>query len=358
MNLYAVIMAGGRGERFWPLGRKNMPKQLLKLTGTSTMIEETVLRLFPLVRPDRVIVITNKSYVDQVRDVLPIPPENVIGEPEGRNTAPCVALAAGLIRRRENGSDATMLVLPADHAIKPAKALQRVFADAVTVAQSGALVTVGIVPSEPSTGYGYIHCGSAIDTGLDTRFFRALGFREKPDLITAKRFIATGNFKWNSGMFIWRVDAIEREFRRQLPGMAEMSDRIAAAPDAELDAVIRSEFKKCEKISIDYAVMENAEQIAVAESNFDWDDLGSWSSLRRQFPPDAAGNICRGLTAVKDCANCIVIADKDQLIGAIGLKDTVIVHAGNATMVCPISEVQQVRDLVHLLEERGLDDYF
>ncbi len=359
MTLHAVVMAGGRGERFWPMGRRHLPKQFLKLAGEATMIEDTVLRLFPLADPEDVLVITNRNYVDQCRELLPIPEANIIGEPEGRNTAPCVALAAGLIRRKDRSPDAVMLLLPADHVIKPAKALQRVLADSAELARTGGyLVTIGIVPTEPATGYGYIHCGEAVDAKLGTRFFRGLGFREKPELATARRFLATGNFKWNSGMFIWTVDAIMAEFERQAPKLAAMAEAVAAAGDGELDAVIRREFVKCDAISIDYAVMENAGRIAVAESDFFWDDIGSWASMRRQFPVDATGNVSRGLTALDDCANCIAIADEGQLIGAVGMRDTVMIHAGNAMLVCPVSEVQRVRDLVRKLEERKLDGFY
>ena len=358
MNLYAVIMAGGRGERFWPMGRRDVPKQLLKLAGTSTMIESTVLRLFPLIPPERVIVITNLQYVAQIQEVLPIPPENVIGEPEGRDTAPCVALAAALIRRKDPSADATMVLLPADHVIKPAKALQQVLKDCAELAQQGGLVTIGIKPTEPATGYGYIHCGEAVDVPLKTNFNRVLGFREKPDEVTANRFLATGNFRWNSGMFIWRVNTIVQEFQRQNLGMFKLYQTLVEAQDAEFNQVLAAEFKKCDKISIDYAVMENAANISVAESTFFWDDIGSWTSLRRQFPTDAGGNVCRGLTAVTDSTNCIVVSDDEQLLGVIGMHDTVVVHSGNAVLVCPVAEVQRVRELVHVLEERKLNGYY
>ena len=213
-HLFAVIMAGGRGERFWPAGRQEHPKQLLPLLGETTMIEETVQRLFPMLAPEQILVITNLAYVDQVRDLLPVPAENVIGEPEGRDTAPCVALATALVARRD--PEATVIVLPADHVIRPAKIFQDTLLAAVRIAQTGTLVTFGITPTRPATGYGYIYAGEPVADG----FRKILAFKEKPDVETAEGFSRDGNFKWNNGMFIWRVDTIAEAFRRYAPSLS------------------------------------------------------------------------------------------------------------------------------------------
>lgn len=359
MNLFAVIMAGGHGERFWPMGRLDKPKQLLRLVSDSTMIEETVQRLFPLIPPENIIVITNQHYVQQIQEVLVIPSGNVIGEPEAKDTAPCVALAVALIKRRAKGESATMVLLPADHVIKPAKALQQTIMDCVEVAQSGSLVTIGIKPTEPATGYGYIQCGNELKTECSTKFNQVLSFREKPDIETAKGFLASSNFYWNSGMFIWQVDSIVAEFQKQTKEFCKMIKNIESASDSELDLVIKDEFSRCQRISIDYAIMENATNVSVAESSFTWSDIGSWAALREQFPADTKGNVCQGLTALThDTSNCIVVGESDHLIGVIGMENTAVVHSGNAMLVCPITELQRVKELVATLKERGLDDYY
>lgn len=345
-KLYAVIMAGGRGERFWPMGRKDAPKQLLKLTGESTMLEEAVLRLFPLVPPENILVITNQQYVDRVRALLPLPAENIVGEPVGRDTAPCVALAAALIRRRDPSPDATMAVLPADHVIAPAKALQDTLAAAADRARRGALVTIGITPTEAATGYGYIHCGDAVGDG----FFQVKAFREKPDAATAAAFVRSGDFQWNSGIFIWTVATITAEFERHCPALKTFIARLTAAADVE--AFLAREFSACPKISIDYAVMEKAQNVLVAAAPFAWNDIGSWSALRGQFPPDGRGNVVRGRCELLDCENCVVISDDSHLVGVIGMTGVAVVKSGNATLVCPLEKAQQVRELIRRIESK------
>ena len=221
-NIYAVIMAGGRGERFWPRSRNARPKQLQKLLGDRTMLGMTASRLQPLVPPERILVVTNRDYAGQIRSVLPeVPPENIIGEPAARDTGPCVALAAALVAAR-GGADAVMLTLPADHAIEQAGQLRAVLKDAAELAATrpGWLFTIGVNPTEPATGYGYIHCGGALETGTGTRFFRGLGFKEKPDAATAERFLAAGCYRWNSGMFIWQVRSLMQAFERYAPQLA------------------------------------------------------------------------------------------------------------------------------------------
>ncbi len=340
--LYAVIMAGGRGERFWPAGRKNKPKQLLPLIGEHTMIEETVQRLFPLIAPERVLVITNVAYVERIRDLLPIPAENVIGEPVGRDTAPCVALAAALVARCD--SEATMILLPADHVIRPAKIFQETLLAAAEQAQSGALVTLGITPTFPATGYGYIQAGEDVSPG----FKQVVAFKEKPDAATAEKFFLDGNFKWNSGMFIWRVDAIIREFHKYVPALAEKLDAWRNGADYTQD------FAECEKISIDYAIMEKAENVLVGEAPFYWNDLGSWSSLRTVLPLDDSGNAIRGEAITLDAANNVLITD-DCLLGVIGLNDIAVVKSGNGLLVCSLSKEQDVKKLVNEISQQKED---
>ena len=339
-SLYAVIMAGGRGERFWPAGRAMRPKQLLSLTSEKTMIEETVQRLFPLIPPEHVLVITNRNYVEQIRELLPIPPENVIGEPERRDTAPCVALATALVRRKD--PDATMIILPADHVIRPAKVFQEILKRSAEAAQNGYLVTLGILPSFPSTGYGYLHLGEGCGTG----FHRVLEFKEKPDLATAEAFLKDGNYRWNSGMFIWRSDVISEAFRKYVPELGKRMDAWADGADFMLD------FAECQKISIDYAVMEKADNVIAGDASFEWNDIGSWSSLKTILPLDADGNACKGKIMTLDSKNNVLFSDDDTLIGVIGMQNTAVVKSGNGVLVCPLSEEQKVKQLLQLISNQ------
>ena len=339
-SLYAVIMAGGKGERFWPAGRAVRPKQLLPLASEKTMIEETVQRLFPLIPPERVLVITNRDYVDRIRELLPIPPENVVGEPERRDTAPCVALATALVRRKD--PDATMIILPADHVIRPAKIFQDTLKRAAEQAQNGYLVTLGITPSYPSTGYGYLHLGENKGTG----FHRVSEFKEKPDQATAEAFLKDGNYRWNSGMFIWRADVISEAFRKYVPELGKRMDAWADGADFMLD------FAECQKISIDYAVMEKADNVIAGDASFEWNDIGSWSSLKTILSLDADGNACKGKVMTLDSKNNVLFSDDDTLIGVIGMQNTAVVKSGNGILVCPLSEEQKVKQLLQLISNQ------
>ena len=355
--LYAVIMAGGRGERFWPLGRKSRPKQLLSLTDERTMIENTLNRLTPLLPPERILVLTNRDYVEPIRSLLPLPPENVIGEPVARDTAPCAALAAALIRRRNPAAETTMLLLPSDQEIRDGAELRRVLRAAAARAARGELVTIGIRPDSPNTGFGYLELGAEL-TAEPVRFYQVKAFREKPDPETAKRFLEAGNFRWNSGIFVWRTGDLLRAFRRFAPELATMTEQLCAVPDSEFSATLERLFPACPRISIDYAVMEKADHIVAAEATFDWDDVGSWNSVRQRLQPDDAGNAVRGTAELVDCRNCLVVGDSDHLIGAIGVEDLVIVTAGNATLVCPRNRVQEVKKLVQAVAEAKHGDRY
>ena len=337
-RLYAVIMAGGKGERFWPAGRVGRPKQFLPLLGEKTMLEETVQRLFPLIAPEHLLVITNRAFVDQVRELLPIPAENIIGEPEGRDTAPCVALAAALVRRRD--PEATMILLPADHVIRPAKLFQETLAAAAFQARSGSLVTLGITPTYPATGYGYLALGETTAPG----FHRVEAFKEKPDAATAEKFFQDGNYRWNSGMFVWRCDAISEAFRRYAPDLSAKLEAWSAGADYNAD------FAECRKISIDYAVMEKADDVVAGDTAFYWNDLGSWSSLRSVLPLDASGNAVRGRVVALDAVNNVILGDDRHQIGVIGMHDIAVVQSGNGILVCPLSAEQRVKELVKQLE--------
>ena len=333
-------MAGGKGERFWPAGRRNRPKQLLPLLGERTMIEETVQRLFPLVAPERLLVVTTAGYVERIRELLPVPAENVIGEPEGRDTAPCVALATALIRRRDPG--ATMALLPADHVIRPAKLFQETLRAAAVAARKGDLVTLGVTPSFASTGYGYLRLGDSVDGG----FRRVLEFREKPDAATAERFFRDGNYRWNSGIFVWRCDAISAAFAKYAPLLSEKLEAWSAGADYTVD------FGACEKISIDYAVMEKAENVVAGDTAFYWNDLGSWSSLRTVLPTDENGNTVRGRAVTLESSGNVILNDGGELIGMIGMHDIAVVKSGDGILIAPLREEQKIRELVRRIRQR------
>ena len=345
-NFYAMVMAGGRGERFWPLGRRKRPKQLLKLTGEKTMLEDTVLRLFPLFAPERILIVTSQSYIDEARRLLPIPPGNVIGEPAGRDTAPCVALALGELKRRGASPDAVMTVLPADHLISPAAEFQRQLRAAMEFARKrDVLMTLGVKPTYPATGYGYICCGAEVEAG----FHAVDRFVEKPPRAEAERYLAQGNYFWNSGMFVWKLSTLEAAFDEFVPGLAEFARRLAASADPE--KFLAEAFPLLERAPIDRSVMEKARNTVVSPVRFEWDDLGSWSSLFSRLAAGADGNRGRGKRIMLDSGGNLVISDDDHLIGAIGVKNMAIVHTSDATLVCPLDCDQRIKELLGRLGE-------
>ncbi len=338
-KLYAVIMAGGRGERFWPAGRTDRPKQFLHLSGEKTMLEDTVQRLFPLLAPERIFVITNAAHADLCCQLLPIPPENVIGEPAGRDTAPCAALATALVRRID--PEATMCLLPADHVIRPARLFQETLSLAAEQAQTGALVTLGLTPTYPATGYGYLQLGELAAPG----FHHVTAFREKPDAAAAEKFFHDGNYRWNSGIFIWKCSAISEAFRKYAPDLSEKLEQWSNGADYTAD------FADCRKISIDYAIMEKAENVLAGSASFYWNDLGCWSALRSVLPLDTAGNAVRGNAAVLDAADNVLISDPQHMIGVIGMQHIAVIQSGNGVLVCPLSAEQRVKELIQKLDK-------
>jgi len=351
-NFYAVVMAGGKGERFWPQSRVNHPKQLLRLIGNLTLLEQTVERLKPLVPAENILIITNKDYVAPMQSLLTnLPAENIIGEPVGRDTAPCVALAAGIVRAKAENDDAIMFLLPADHVIRNVQAMRDELEDCAKLAGGkDSIVTIGVNPTSASTGYGYIKCGEQLSDGTNTKFFKSLGFKEKPNIETAEKFVRDGNYKWNSGMFVWSVKTIMDAFKQHAPHLEAMAKRFTEASlQNNIECAMADEYKKCDKISIDYAVMEKVEDVIIAECSFDWDDVGSWTALRNQVRPDEKNNVVRGLFEGIDSANNIVVSDSKHLIAAIDVEDLIIVHTDDATLVCNAKSAQRIKELVHTL---------
>ncbi len=354
-DTYAVIMAGGKGERFWPLSRASKPKQLLSLLGGRTMLEETVARLDPVIPTENIIVITNKSYEEDIRSLLAhLPEANIIGEPCGRDTAPCIALAAAFISAKNTNPNAAMIVLPADHVINDTESFQRVIEDCAKASAKGHIVTIGITPNSPSTAYGYIKCSSPIDLGTHTRFLAADKFIEKPDIETARALAGDPAFKWNSGMFAWSVSTIIAALHNSAQ---EIASKISIIKDAvlqdRLDKTLESVYTDFPKISIDYAVMEKSKAILVAECSFDWDDIGNWTALRNQISPDDNNNTVKGLHLGINTTDTIVYGDGSHLVATVGVKDLIIVQTNDATLVCSSESSQRIKEILRLAAENN-----
>ncbi|MCE9582144.1 MAG: NTP transferase domain-containing protein [Planctomycetes bacterium] len=345
--LHALILAGGSGKRFWPLSRRATPKQLLAIAGKRTMIAETVARLRGLVPPSRVHVLTNRSTVAAMRKALPgVPARQIVGEPEGRDTTAAIGLGAALVASRD--PDGVMVVLPADHVIEPAAAFRRTLAAAADAAKrEGGLYVFGVKPNHPATGYGYIQRGPALTKSRGVRVFKVKRFVEKPDLATAKRYVADGGFLWNAGIFCWRASDILAAIAKYKPAIGAALEKIRASKGSP--AVLNREFPRIEKISIDYAVMEKAPDVRMLEAAWGWDDVGSWTSVAAYLKRDAAGNSVAGDFRGVDVSNCLVLSD-GHLVAAVGVRDLIIVRTKDATLVCHRDRAQDVKKLVDLLE--------
>ena len=356
-DAYAVIMAGGRGERFWPQSRVSHPKQLLRLLGNLTLIEQTVERLLPLFDPSNIVIITNSDYVAPMQSLLStIPDENIIGEPIGRDTAPCITLAAAYVKSISKLPDPLLTILPADHVINDAESFRRVIADSLEVAKKGKLVTVGITPSFPSTGYGYIKIGGSMAYSYSTGFSEGLGFKEKPNSALATEYLASGHYKWNGGIFIMSVSTLTSELTKHAPSLAtalkDFSSAFVSSNPASRAAVIEKAYTKIDRISIDYALMEKSSNIVVAEASFDWDDVGSWTALRNQIRPEVDNNVVRGLHIGVNSKNCIIVGGSTHLIATVDVEDLIIVNTDDATLVCNLKSAQSIKELVQLIASK------
>ncbi|MGA2140174.1 MAG: mannose-1-phosphate guanylyltransferase [Verrucomicrobiia bacterium] len=345
---WAVIMAGGYGERLWPRSRRKQQKQLLPIVGDKTMIQQTVERVRPLVGDSRIVVVTNHEQAPLVRQQLPRV-KHIIAEPLGRNTAPCIGLAAAIIGKQD--PDAVMAVLPADSYIRDTEGYRRVAGDALKLAAAqNVLLTIGIMPTSPETGYGYIQVGEGLSTKSTTRFWKARRFVEKPDRKTAEGFLAGGDYRWNAGMFVWSFRAVADAYRRHQPALWDACLRIQASVGTKSFArVLAREYPTMEKISVDYAIMEKADNVVVANGEFDWDDVGDWPAIGRHYEKDGHGNVARGGFVGLDASDCIVVGDPKHLVAAVGVRDLVIVHTTDATLVCHKNEAQKVREVVKKL---------
>lgn len=355
MRKTALIMAGGRGERFWPKSRKSSPKQFLSLTDDSrTMIQLTVDRILPLVDMADIYIATNRDYKELVRQQLPeLPEENILCEPVGRNTAPCIGLGAVHIARKYG--DAVMMVLPSDHLIKYNSIFRGALEDACAVAEQGNnLVTLGITPDSPETGYGYIKFLPEKTVG---RAFKVERFVEKPDLETAKAYLATEQYLWNSGMFIWKVSTILENLREYLPETHEGLLRIQAAMGtAEERRILEREFQDFKSISIDYGVMEKAKNIYILSGSFGWDDVGSWLAVQRLKTSNEFGNVLTGNIVTVETRNTIIQGGK-KLIAAVGLEDMIVVDTEDALLICEDSHAGDIRKVLESLRMCNRTEY-
>jgi mannose-1-phosphate guanylyltransferase len=358
--LHAMIMAGGGGTRFWPRSRSARPKQFLTFSGDRTLLQGTLDRVEAQIPAERSWVITSAAHsMEAASQLKALSPSQIVGEPMGRDTAACIALGAALIARTD--PDATIIVMPADHVIEPAAEFARALHAAAQVADENpqALITFGIPPAYPATGYGYIHRGEQVSQRQGVNVYRVQQFREKPSAEVAEQYVATGEYYWNSGIFVWKAATILSELKRLKPGIYESAQKIADAwGTPQQEAVFKEEYSKVEKISIDFAVMEQSREVLVIQAPYQWDDVGSWLALERRNPQDANGNTVQALHVGINTTGCVVVSDPQHLIATIGVSNLVIIQDGNATLIADRSEEGTVKEIVDKLKKTsGLEKY-
>lgn len=354
--MLTIIMAGGVGERFWPQSQVKRPKQLLNLTGKGSMIKLTIERLQNLSKPEEIFIITNVNQADSIRREVPaVPAENIIAEPEKRNTAPCIGVACRFIQTRFGNQP--VLVLPADHVIEDIPLFERaVRVGEAYVSEYDVLLTFGIKPTRPETGYGYIRTGPRLNSGGEVEIYRSEGFLEKPSIEDARKFYSDDKYVWNSGMFMWRVEVILDAINRFLPDLGGAVSELKEGT-IELESVLKSIYPNITAESIDYGIMEKADNVVILKGTFFWNDVGSWESIRDLFPPDDQDNVLVGDHVVIDGTGNTVYST-DKMIGMIGVDDIVVVDGGNALLVCKRERAQEVRKVVDWLKKNGRADLF
>jgi len=350
---YAVIMAGGKGERFWPLSTSKRPKQLLDLVGDRPLIAQSVERVAELIPPESIFVITNADLVEATLEALPeLPADNIVGEPMGRDTAAAVALGCCLVQSRD--PEAAFAVLTADHVMGDLPVFRQTLSEALDLAcKQDVLITMGIRPSHPDTGFGYIRVADKLPVDGKASFFQVKRFEEKPSLARAKEFVASGDCYWNSGMFIWSVPSLRKAMMRHCKPLTRLMDLLLPhIGQSSFEDVLRKEYENLSKISIDYALMEKAKNILMAEGKFLWDDVGSWPALEHHFPADDGGNTLIGNAEMLDSSENIVFS-KEHLTACVGVSNLVVVQAEGVTLVCDKDRAQDIKQLVKALHERG-----
>jgi len=355
--IWAVVMAGGKGTRFWPKSRLRTPKQLQRIVSNKTMIAQALGRLSPIVPPSRVIVVTHRDQFKAARRCLPkVPKSNFIIEAVGRNTAPCILVASLWIKKKD--PDALTVVLPADHIIQNKKEFQKDLRAAVSFAkQRGAHITFGIKPNSANTGYGYIERARRVSCQKGVNIYKVKKFTEKPILRRAEQFVKSGRYYWNSGMFVWSCDTIIESYRKHLPriyrALKGYEDVISGFLRAKF---IKRAYRKIPSVSVDYGIMERTRSAFVLQAMFDWSDVGSWRELENLWPKDKNKNACRGRVIAFDSKNNILFSDK-RLVASVGLKDMIVVETDDAVLVCPKSCAQDVKHLVELMARKRMDNY-
>uniref|UniRef100_A0A7V3PUF5 mannose-1-phosphate guanylyltransferase n=1 Tax=candidate division WOR-3 bacterium TaxID=2052148 RepID=A0A7V3PUF5_UNCW3 len=348
-NIYGVILCGGKGERFWPKSRQALPKQFVKLFENRSLLQATSARIGKLCPLKQQFFVAPERFAELLKKELRVKTNNLILEPKGKNTAPAIGLAAALLFI-ENPS-AIMVVLPADHFIKPENEFLKAVRLAVKVARQGYLVTFGIVPSRPDTGYGYIETGEQLIIDNSLSAYKVKAFKEKPDRPMAEEYLKSGRFLWNSGMFVWRVDVILEAFARFMPDFHQrLMKLVHLKTKNERKTHIRRIYNQVESISIDYAIMEKAENVAVIRAGFDWDDVGSWLALERRLTVDEKGNAIRGLWFGIGTEKCIIYCD-EGVIGTLGLKNLVIARSGDALLVAQKDALGDLKQLLALMQK-------
>jgi mannose-1-phosphate guanylyltransferase len=358
---YIVIMAGGRGERFWPESRLVRPKQLLPIVGDAPMLRQTLDRIKDSVPLENCFVITNREQLDAVRSICSdLDPAKLIGEPVGRDTAAAVSLACLLVERED--PQATFAILPADAVIDDGEGFRATLESAFLAAEKTAMIiTVGIKPSHPATGYGYILRGNTLDTFGDKPLFQVARFVEKPKLETAREYLSDGGYYWNAGMFIWQVATLKNALKTHTPALWQGMQNISAELDAgqSLEHSIGNHYPDLEKISIDYAVIEKASDVGMIEAAFDWDDVGEWPAVARHFPADENGNVLCGDSYIKNASDNIVYSRSDgHLISLLGVQDLIVVHTPDATLICHKNAAQDIKQIVKDLATQTGREHF
>lgn len=354
MKVYGVIMAGGGGTRFWPLSRREEPKQLLNLSGKDLMINETIDRISSAADRENIFIVTNQAQVPKMKEAVTgrISPEHILSEPSARNTAACIGYAAMEILKKHG--DGVMCIFPSDHFIKNQEEFTRILQEAVREAESSSqLITLGITPTFPSTGYGYIRFDKT-ETSLAKKVTE---FKEKPDEATAAAYVASGEYAWNSGMFIWKASVIMEKFKELLPDVYSCLEKIGAAMNTPQEQqVIAEVYPTIPSISIDYGIMEKSSDVKVISAEFGWNDVGSWDNLGVLYDEDEHGNVLAGKQLNIDTKNCISYGKK-RLIATVGVENLIIVETDDAILVCDKSRAQDVKKVVDQLKEQGLEEY-
>ena len=341
-NLHAVILAGGSGTRFWPVSRQDRPKQFLTLVGKESLLRQTIRRVAPKVLAENVWIVTNRRYQKEIKrhtSGLGIRAAQILWEPKGKNTAPAILWAAARIHARD--PRAVMAVLPSDHLIQNARAFLNALDKALRLARQDQLVTFGIVPTRPETGYGYLK------TKKSGGILRVERFIEKPDLARAKQFLTSGTYLWNSGMFVWKTETILAAFRKYLPSVYASSRR---EPIGARENMLKT-WPKLPAISIDYGILERADNVAAVAADIGWSDLGSWESLAEILPKDKSGNSLKGNIVALDCRNTLIQAGR-RLVAAVGLNDLVVIDTSDTILVCPKYRSQEVRKLIEIFKKK------